>query len=226
LGYRKYARDYEIEYVEQPGKKRPKAVRIYVGEYYSFAVSPDRVRWLRWFYLIGITSMALLLLIPLCVVCPFTMTWYIPAPLVAAWIPLVYAAAAVWRLWTAGEKVNQEHYDLLYERMCGACMFLMGFAIVAVTGCILQLSKTTPTGMDLLVCVSCLGAAACAVMMFSKRKELEMVPVGNPEKRQIERKDEPETPWRFSMDRKLSMRSLCSYIFRFKPLNKNSNRRK
>ena len=103
---------------------------------------------------------------------------------------------------------------------------LMGFATVSVTGCILQMSKTAPTGMDLLVSASCLGAEACAVMMFSKRKELEMVPVGNPEKRQIERKDEPETPWRFSMDNKVSMRSLYSHIFRVDPLNKNSNRRK
>lgn len=184
MGYREYAKDYEIEYVERPDKKRPKAVRIYVGPYFRFAASPERVRWLRWFYLIGMASMALLLLIPMCVDCAFTRTWYILTPLAAAWIPWMLAAAATWRLWTAGEKVDREHYDLLYGRMNSSCLFLMGFGIASVAGCVLQLSRTAPMAKDLLACAACLGTGICGVMLFSRRKELEMLQEENPEKRQ------------------------------------------
>lgn len=187
MGYRKYAKDYEIEYVDQPGKKRPKAVRIYVGPYFRFAVPSERIRWLRWFYLIGMIVMALLLLIPMCIDCVFTRTWYIQTPLVAAWIPWVLAAASVWRLWTAGEKVDREHYDLLHDRMNGACLFLMGFTVVSVAGCVLRLSQTAPAAADLLVCGCCLAAGVCGVMLFSRRKELEMIQVENPEKPQAGR---------------------------------------
>ena len=187
MGYRKYAKDFEIEYVDRPGKKRPKAVLIYVGPYFRFAASPERIRRLRWFYLIGMASMALLLLIPMCVDCAFTRTWYIQTPLAAAWIPWALAAASVWRLWTAGEKVDREHYDLLHDRMSGSCLFLMGFAIVSVAGCVLRLSRTAPTANDLLICGCCLGAGICGVVLFSRRKELEMIQEENPEKPQAGR---------------------------------------
>lgn len=190
MGYRKYAKDYEIEYVERPGKKRPKAVRIYVGPYFRFAVPAERIRRLRWFYLIGMIVMALLLLIPMCIDCAFTRTWYIQTPLAAAWIPWVLAAASTWRLWTAGEKVDREHYDLLHDRMNGACLFLMGFAIVSVAGCVLRLSQTAPAAVDLLICGCCLAAGVCSVALFSRRKELEMIQEENPEKPQAGRKKE------------------------------------
>lgn len=182
MGYRKYAKDYEIEYVERPGKKRPKAVRIYVGPYFRFAAAPERVRWLRWFYLIGMAVMALLLLIPMCVDCTFTRIWYIQTPMVAAWIPWVYAAAATWRLWTAKEKVDREHCDLIHDRMSGACLFLMGFSVISVVGCVVQLSLQAPSARDLLTCGCSLAAGSCGVILFSRRKELEMVQEENPEK--------------------------------------------
>jgi hypothetical protein len=62
LGYREYAKDFEIEYVERPGKKRPKAVRIYVGPYFQLKVSAERVRWLKRFYLACLLACAALLL--------------------------------------------------------------------------------------------------------------------------------------------------------------------
>lgn len=187
MGYRKYAKDFEIEYVERPGKKRPKAVRIYVGPYFRFAASPEQVRMLRWFYLIGLAVMALLLLIPLCVDCSFTRTWFIQTPIAAGWIPWIFAAAATWRLWTAGEKVEREHYDLLHDRMSGACLFLMGFSIVSVAGCVLQLSRGAAAPEDYLICGCCLGAGICSVMLFSRRKKLEMIQEENPEKPQAGR---------------------------------------
>ena len=43
MGYRKYASEYEIEYVQRLDKKRPQAVRIYVGPYFVFEQSPETV---------------------------------------------------------------------------------------------------------------------------------------------------------------------------------------
>lgn len=180
MGYRKYAKDYEIEYVERPEKKRPKAVRIYVGPYFRFTAAPERIRWLRWFYLIGIAAMALLLLIPMCVDSPFARTWYIQTPMVAAWIPWYLAACSVWRLWTAGEQVEREHCDLIHDRMSGSCLFLMGLTVIGVVGCLMRLYQASPLPADLVICGCCLAAGACGVILFSRRKELEMVQVENP----------------------------------------------
>jgi hypothetical protein len=187
LGYRQYAKDFEIEYVERPGRKRPKAVSIYVGPYFQLKASPERVRKLRRFYLGCLLVCTAALLIPMCIDCAFTRTWYIQTPLAAAWIPWALAAASVWRLWTAGEKVDREHYDLLHDRMSGSCLFLMGFAIVSVAGCVLRLSRTAPAANDLLICGCCLGAGICGVVLFSRRKELEMIQEENPEKPQAGR---------------------------------------
>ena len=77
LGYREYAKDFEIEYVDRPGRKRPKAVRIYVGPHFQLKVSPDRIRWLQRFYLAGLLACGVFLLIPMCIDCGFTRTWYI-----------------------------------------------------------------------------------------------------------------------------------------------------
>ena len=184
MGYRKYAKDFEIEYVDQPGKKRQKAVRIYVGPYFRFAAEPEKIRRLRWTYLIGIAVLALLLLIPMCMDCVFTRTWFIQVPASAAWIPWLFAAAAVWRLWTAGEKVDREHYDLMHDRMSGASLFLLGFTAVSAVGCILQLSRVVPAAADLVTCACALGAVVCSLLLFSRRKELEMVQEENPEKPQ------------------------------------------
>ena len=129
MGYRKYAKDYEIEYVEQPGKKRPKAVRIYVGPYFRFKADPAQIRKLRWFYLIGLLAVALFLLIHMTIDCAFSRTWYVQVPAAAAWIPWCLASAACWRLWTARDKVDREHYDLLHDRMSGSCLFLMGLCL-------------------------------------------------------------------------------------------------
>lgn len=188
MGYRKYAKDYEIEYVDQPGKKRQKAVRIYVGPYFRFTAPPERIRFLRWFYLIGMAVLALLLLIPMGLDCSFSRVWYIMLPVTAAWIPWLLAAASVWRLWMAGEKVDREHYDLLHDRMSGACLFLMGLCIGSVAGCALALSQSVPVWQDYVICGSCLLAASCAVALFSRRKELEMTMEENPEKPQAGRK--------------------------------------
>lgn len=182
MGYRKYAKDYEIEYVPRPGKKREKAVRIYVGPYFRFKASAEQINRLKRQYLLGLVWLAALLLIPMCIDCPFTRTWYIQGPAAAAVIPWVFAACATWRLWTAKDKVDREHYDMMHDRMNGACLFLMGLCIGSTAGCVLSLSKGGATAADLVVCFCCLAAAVCAVFLFSKRKGLEMIQEDNPEK--------------------------------------------
>ena len=196
MGYRKYAKDYEIEYVTQPGKKRPRAVRIYVGPYFRFKVPPERVKKLRWFYLIGLVMTAIFLLIPMMIDCAFTRTWYVQVPAAAAWIPWCLASAACWRLWTAREKVDREHYDLLHDRMSGACLFLMGLCLGSAAGCILAQMNVQPAPEDYIVCFCSLTAAVIGIILFSRRKDLEMIQEENPEKPQAGkyRNASPEDP--------------------------------
>jgi len=183
VSYKEYAKDYEIEYVERPGKRRPKAVRIYVGPYFRFAALPDRVRFLKRFYLAGTVLLALLMILPMCLNCPFTRTWYIQVPAALAWVPWIYVAAATWRLCTAGEKVEREHHDLMGKRMSGASLFVYLFMALSSVGCIVMAVQHGVSNLaDGAVFACCVGAAVCGGLLFSKRKELDMVQVDNPEK--------------------------------------------
>lgn len=188
MGYRKYAKDYEIEYVSRLDRKKPKAVRIYVGPYFRFSAPPERIRVLKWRYLAGIVLLFAVLLVPLCIDCLFTRTWFIQLPAVAAWIPFVLAAASVWRLWTAGEKVEREHYDLMYQRLCGSLLFLMAFGAVSLAGCAALLFRETRGAEDLVVLFCYIAQLVCGAVLFSWRKGLVMDEVENPEKPQVKSK--------------------------------------
>ena len=181
MGYREYAKDFEIEYVERPGKKRPKAVRIYVGPHFQLKASPERVRWLQRFYLMCLLACAVFLLIPMCIDCAFTRIWYIQVPAAAGWIPWLLAADSVWRLWTAKPKMEREHADLIHDRMSSSCLFLTGFFAISCVGCTLNMGGPT-TGADWLVSLSYVAGLLCSCAMFAKRKELEMEQLDNPEK--------------------------------------------
>jgi hypothetical protein len=182
LGYREYAKDFEIEYVQRPGKKRPKAVRIYVGPYFRLKASPERVRWLQRFYLICLLGCAVFLLIPMCIDCGFTRTWYIQVPAAAAWIPWLLAAGSVRQLWTAKPKMEREQADLIHDRMSGTSLFLTGFFAISCVGCTLQLGSTAAAGSDWLVSLCYIAGLLSSCGMFAKRKELEMILLENPEK--------------------------------------------
>jgi len=182
LGYRDYAKDYEIEYLERPSKKRPKMNRIYIGPYYRFNISDKQLRKLRFFYLINMVLLAVCQLIPMCVDSAFSRTWYIEVPAVCAWIPWLLASGSTYRLWTVREKVDREHYELMHDRMSGASLFLMGFHAISAVGCIMQLSNQPAASTDYLICACCLGAVFFSAQLFTKRKELEMVRMENPEK--------------------------------------------
>lgn len=175
LGYREFAKDYAIEYVDRPGHKRPKAVRVYVGPWYRFAAPAERIRFLRWFYLIGLGVLAILLLIPMCIDCTFTRIWYIQTPAAAAWIPWVLAACATWRLWTAGERVTREHNSLLGARMSGSCLFLMGFCLISCVGCVYALTVEAAAAVDYVICACCMLSGVVSIALFSRRKGLDMV---------------------------------------------------
>lgn len=177
MGYRKYAKDYEIEYVPRLDGKRPKAQRIYVGTYYRFTASPEQLRALRWFYLLLVLLQAVFLLLPLCRDSSFGRTWYIQLPAVSAWIPWVLSAASVWRLWTAAEKVEREHYDLLYGRMGGSCLIMMIFCLVSLAGCLIKLLRHGAGAGDWPVLICGVLAALNSCLLFSRRKGLNMVPV-------------------------------------------------
>ena len=175
MGYREYAKDYQIEYRERLGKKRPEAVRIYVGAWYRFSAPPERIRFLRWLYLIGLILIFAFLLIPMCIDCAFTRTWYIQVPAVAGTIPWIFAACATWRLWTAGEKMTREHDKLTGSRMNGATLFLTGLSAISFIGCCIQFFTLTPGAADYVVSICCLLNVLCCAALFARRKELTTV---------------------------------------------------
>lgn len=187
MGYRQYAKDYEIEYVDRPGKKRPRAVRIYVGPYYRFAAPAEKIRQVKWLYLAGLVTLALFLLLPLCVDGTLARTWYVQVPAAAAWIPWVLAAASAWRLWTAGDLVEREHHDMMGGRMSGACLFLLIFSCISAVGGVLTVMQIVAAREDWLVVGCMLCAAVCSAGLFSCRKSLEMTEVENPEKPQAKK---------------------------------------
>ena len=187
MGYKQYAKDYEIEYVDRPGKKRAKAVRIYVGPYYRFSASAERMHRVKWLYLAGLLSLGLFLLLPLCVNGVLARTWYVQVPLAAAWIPWVLAAASVWRLWTAKELVEREHHDLMGSRMSGASLFLLMLSAVSAVGAIVTVGGIAAAREDWLVLCCAVCATACSAMLFFRRKDLHMTEVENPEKPQTKK---------------------------------------
>lgn len=184
MGYREYAKDYEIEYVQQEGKRRPKAVRIYVGPYFRFQASDEIIRKRKRQYLLLELLLGLALLVPMMVDCRLTRTWYVEVPSVAAFIPWLLAACAVWRLWTAGERVDREHCDLLHDRMRGASFFLMGLTSISVLGSAVAMTESAAAGTDYLAAVCFLISLGCSVAMFALSKDLQMTAVENPEKPQ------------------------------------------
>lgn len=182
MGYREYAKDFEIEYVERPGRKRPQAVRIYVGPHFRLKAPPEQVRWLQRFYLVCLLACAAFLLVPMCTDCVFTRTWYIQVPAAAAWIPWLLAADSVWRLWTAKPRMEREQADLIHDRMSSSTLFLTGFFGISCIGCMILTGSQRPSGYDWLVCVSYIAGLLCGCCMFAKRRELEMDQLENPEK--------------------------------------------
>lgn len=174
MSFREFAKDYEIEYVDRPGHKRPKAVRIYVGPWYRFA-HPEKIPALKRIYLIGIAVIALSLLVPMCIDCTFTRIWYIQVAAAIGWIPWVFAACATWRLWTAKEKVNREHNKLMVDRMSSACLGMAGFCTTSLAGCIYALATKAAQPVDYLICICCMFSSFVSIALFSRRKGLETV---------------------------------------------------
>ena len=181
LGYRKYAKDYEIEYVDRIGKKRPDAVRIYVGPYFKFASSAEKIAKLRWQYLAFAVIAAITLFVPLCINCGATRTWYVQVPAVMAWIPLILAGCAVSRIWTAKEKVEREHYDMMYQRMNGSSLFMVILGGISFIASVIYVTRDGAF-IDFLISDCYLIFTVCGILMFAKRKSLEMTEVQNPEK--------------------------------------------
>ena len=170
MGYREFAKDYKIEYVDRPGHKRPKAVRVYIGPWFRFVQPPEKIRFLKWFYLIGLAIVALMLLIPMCIDCTFTRIWYIQAPAVATVIPWIFAACATWRLWTAGEKMTREHNRLTGGRMKSAMLFMVVLNIISSIGCFLSFHTAEMSVLDYVVCsLYCLSSLLSAVLLWMGR---------------------------------------------------------
>ena len=180
MKYREFVSDYEINYVSVPGKSRLKAVRVYKGPYFRFLASPERISFLRWYYLIGLGILAILLIVPMCIDCAITRVWYIQAPAAAAWIPWVLAMGSLWRLWTAKEQVDREHCELLHNRMSSSCLFLILFNTISLIGCIIKLTEGMFSVHDWIVSGCCMASAVVSMVLFLGRKDLKMIQVEGP----------------------------------------------
>lgn len=188
MGYRKYAKDYEIEYVDRPGKKRPKAVRIYVGPYFRIDLDREELRKLRLLFLLGILAVAIFLLFPMLIDCGFTRSWYIMVPAAFAWIPWVFGALSVVGLFRAGPRIDREHRDGIYDRMGGATVFLIIFCGLSVVGSAVGLFRLPAKPEDLAVVFCNVTATALSVMLFVFRRRIRFAPVENPERPQTKKK--------------------------------------
>ena len=188
MGYKKYAADYEIEYIERLDKKRPQARRIYVGPYFVFDLSTAELKKLRLFY-IGLCALtAAFLLVPMCIDCGSTRTWYVQLPAAFAWIGWVLAVYSLWNLLSYKERAEREQRDGICDRMSSGAFTVALFTAIASVGAVIYLIKNSIALSDILVLL-CNGAAfACALLMFSLRKRLNMRQVENPEKPQAKKK--------------------------------------
>ena len=188
MGYKKYAKDYEIEYRDRIGRRKPEAVRIYVGPYFKFDVSPEEIKKLKITYLIAVLVAAISLLVPMCVDCAVTRAMYVQLPAAIAWIPWLLAACSVWRLWTAKEKVEREHYDMMYQRMNGSVLFIMIFGGISFICSVVFCMTNAVSVTDLFIGFWYLLFTVCGIVMFAKRGKLKMTEEENPEKPQAKNK--------------------------------------
>ena len=187
MGYRKYASEYEIEYVQRLDKKRPQAVRIYVGPYFVFEQSPETVKRLKLFYLAMTVLTAALLIIPMCIDCGSTRTWYVQLPSAFAWIGWALCAFSLYALCTAKEKMEREQNDGIHQRMSGASLSVLALCALSTVGSVIYLVNHGFGVPDALVLLCNAGAALCAGLMFSRRAMLKTRQVENPEKPQAKK---------------------------------------
>lgn len=188
MGYRKYAADYEIEYIERLDRKRPQARRIYVGPYFVFDLSAAELKRLRCFCIALCLAAALCLVVPMCIDCGSTRTWYVQLPAAFGWIGWVLAVYSLWNLLSYKERAEREQRDSICDRMSSGAFTLALFTAIASVGSVVYLVKNGISAADILVLL-CNGAAfACALLMFSLRKRLNMRQVENPEKPQTKKK--------------------------------------
>ena len=187
MGYKKYAADYEIEYIERLDKKRPQARRIYVGPYFVFDLSTAELKKLRLFY-IGLCALtALFLLVPMCIDCGSTRTWYVQLPAAFAWIGWVLAVYSLWNLLSYKERAEREQRDSICDRMSSGAFTVALFTAIASVGSVIYLIKNSIALPDILVLLCNFAALACAILMFSRRNRLNMRQVENPEKPQTKK---------------------------------------
>lgn len=188
MGYRKYAADYEIEYIERLDKKRPQTRRVYVGPYFVFDCGAAELKRLRFFYIALCLLTAIFLVVPMCIDCGSTRTWYVQLPAAFAWIGWVLAVYSLWNLLCYKERAEREQRDGICDRMSSGAFTVALFTAIASVGSVVYLIRNAVTAADVLVLLCNLASLACAALMFSLRKRLEMHQVENPEKPQTKRK--------------------------------------
>lgn len=180
--YEQYLEEYDIIYKDVPGKKKPQATRIYVGVRYGFKASPSELRKTRTFFLMCMLVTLVTILVPLMTVNSFARVWYVLVPACATLIAWYFAMCATWQLCRAKDWVTRETHGLLEVRMIYATAIMMILSALEIAGCIAALFLLEPVGMDYIVCAASVCSFALSLLLFSKRGEIEMIEVENPNK--------------------------------------------
>ena len=170
---KKYVSDYRLDNVLTESGKL-KTVPVYTGDWYEFEAAPEQVRKTKLRYLFLMIGAVLSLLWLLVFTNHMDRGWYVSMPSALSTIFLLFAGFSVYRLWTADGPVTREHRDKTHDRMATSTLFVMILSCLGLIGCIYHLIWVE-CGFRQVVFTLFAGIyAACAILMFSGRKDLKM----------------------------------------------------
>jgi len=121
LGVRKYVKDYESkEYIDEKGKSRVELT--YVGNYYSYTLNKDKMKFFRIINLVIALSMGILFFV--CGMQTFAAQHFVPVimPYAISIIPVSYnITGAIWQFFVK-ERMTRKEKDSSYQRMVHSCI--------------------------------------------------------------------------------------------------------
>lgn len=182
---RKYTKDYRLEpYLDRKGRLRDRAV--YCGLYYTFCEDRGKVRKAAW-QLTALNAIATLsVVLPMCFRCDYFRQFYLVLPQAFLFLPLYFLWAAIYRVFTAEEKVTQEHRDKIMNRLPTAGVFLLIFSGVSVVGTVVYAVIGILRGADWFAAACAVIRLVPAVLIFRLRGKLRLedipIPPSSPEK--------------------------------------------
>ena len=173
MSSRKYTKDYRIEpYLDRKGRLRDRAV--YSGLYYTFCQDRREVQKIAWL-LSALTLLATVtVVLPMCFSCDYFRRFYLVLPQAFLLLPLYFLWAAILRVFTAGEKVTQEHRDKIVNRIPSAGWAFLILSAVCAIGAVVYALIDAPHGADWLAGACSLARLIPALLLFLMRGKIQM----------------------------------------------------